>query len=188
MPRESEPVNPRARWRSNPGIGRPHRNLIDPDVIDSDVDLHDPAQRVELAPHRWDLLLAIALGGVAGAEGRYGLSEALPHGGRAFPWSTVLVNASGCLLIGALMVLVLELLSPHRLVRPFLGVGLLGGYTTYSTFAVDAQALVLAHRPVIALLYVVVTVLLCYAAVVLGSTVTRRVGASVGAGARQAVR
>jgi len=183
MPRESDPVNRGARWRSDPAIGR-----HDPDVIDPDVDLHDPAQRGELAPHRWDLLLAIALGGVAGAEGRYALSEALPHSGRAFPWSTVLVNVSGCLLIGALMVLVLELLSPHRLVRPFLGVGLLGGYTTYSTFAVDAQRLVVAHRPMIALLYVVLTVTLCYAAVVLGAAVTRRVGTTVRAGVRQAVR
>jgi len=183
MPRESEPGNRRARWRAEPAIGRP-----DPDVIDPDVDLHDPAQRGELAAHRWDLLVAIALGGVIGAEGRYALSEALPHGGDAFPWSTVLVNASGSLLIGVLMVLVLELLSPHRLLRPFLGVGLLGGYTTYSTFAVDAQRLVLAHRPLIALLYVAVTVTLCYATVVLGSAATRTAGAMLRAGARQAVR
>lgn len=183
MSRDVEPVHQRARWRNDPAIVQ-----HEPDVIDPDVDLHDPAQLRELVPHRWDLLVAIALGGIAGAEGRYALDEALPHGGSAFPWSTVVVNASGCLLIGVLMVLVLELLSPHRLLRPFLGVGLLGGYTTYSTFAVDTQALVVAHRPMIALLYVVVTVTLCYAAVAAGSGAARQIGAAVRPRPAEAVR
>ena len=44
-----------------------------------------------------------------------------------------MVNTSGCLLIGVLMVLIVEARQGHRLVRPFLGVGVLGGYTTFST-------------------------------------------------------
>jgi fluoride exporter len=144
-------------------------------VIDPDVDLHDPAQRAE--GWRWDVLLAIAIGGILGSEARYGLNTALPHADGTFPWSTVLINASGCLLIGALMVLLLELTSPHRLARPFLGVGVLGGYTTYSTFAVDV--ILLRHRPFIALGYVVVTVLSCAAAVWLSTTLTLAVGRGV---------
>jgi fluoride exporter len=148
-------------------------------VIDPDVDLDDSYPRSESRPWRWDVLLAIAIGGILGAEARYGLDSALPHAGDAFPWSTVVVNVSGCLLIGALMVLLLELTYPHRLARPFLGVGLLGGYTTYSTFAVDVQRLVLDHRPLVALSYLGVTVLGCAAAVWLSTTLTLAVGRAI---------
>jgi CrcB protein len=149
-----------------------------PHIIDSDVDLHDPAQRAETRPREWDLLAAMAAGGVAGAEARYGLGIAFPHADNAIAWSTVLINASGCLLIGALMVVLLELARPHRLWRPFLGVGVLGGYTTYSTFAVDAVRLLHQHRPGVALGYVVVTFVSCLAAVWLGATGTRSLAVS----------
>jgi CrcB protein len=114
------------------------------------------------------------VGGVLGAEARYGLSLRIPHSDRQFPWSTVLVNITGCLLIGALMALLLELPAPHRLARPFLGVGVLGGYTTYSGFAVEVQRLLLHHRPLVALGYVAVTVIGCAGAVWLSSAVTSR--------------
>jgi CrcB protein len=144
-----------------------------PHIIDPDVDLHDPAQRAETRPREWDLLVAMAVGGVVGAEARYGLSAAVPHADDAIPWATVLINASGCLLIGALMVVLLELARPHRLWRPFLGVGVLGGYTTYSTFAVDAVRLIEQHRPGLALGYVVTTFAACLVAVWFGTVGTR---------------
>jgi CrcB protein len=72
----------------------------------------------------------------------------------------------------------LELARPHRLWRPFLGVGVLGGYTTYSTFAVDAVRLLHQHRPGVALGYVVVTFVSCLAAVWLGATGTRSLAVS----------
>ena len=148
-------------------------------VVDSDVDLHDPQQRNETRPRQWDLVLAAAAGGVLGAEARYGLSLSVPHQAHQFPWSTVIINVTGCLLIGALMVVLLELTSPHRLVRPFLRVGVLGGYTTYSTFAVDVQRLVLAHRPILALGYVVVTMIACVAAVWLSTAGMQAAGRSI---------
>jgi CrcB protein len=130
--------------------------------------------------HRqWDLVLAIAAGGVLGAEARYGVGLAFPHSNRQFPWSTVLVNGTGCLAIGVLMVILLELTLPHRLARPFLGVGVLGGYTTYSTFAVDTERLLLAHRPLVALGYVAVTVIACAVAVFVGATVMSGIGEAV---------
>lgn len=156
-----------------------------PEIVDPDVDLHDPAQRREAQSRQWDLILATSAGGILGAWSRYGLGLALPHGARAFPWSTVAINVSGCLLIGALMVVLTELTAPHRLARPFLGVGILGGFTTYSTFAVDAERLLRAGRPLIALGYVTVTLVGCLAAVVVGITSTRTLGrarSSVGAG------
>lgn len=147
----------------NPGTG----------VIDSDVDLHDPSQVAETQQRQWDLLAAISAGGVLGAEARYGLDELLPHSGTQFPWSTLVVNVSGCLLIGVLMVLLLELTSPHRLARPFLGVGVLGGYTTFSSFAVDAERLLHHQRPLLALAYVVSTLALCLLAVLISTLATQ---------------
>jgi CrcB protein len=142
-------------------------------VVDPDVDLHDPEQRTETQPHRWDVLAAIALGGVAGAEARYGISEALPSRDTQFPWATLITNVSGCLLIGVLMGVLLAQARPHRLARPFLSVGLLGGYTTFSTFAVEAERLVRAQRPLEALGYVLASLVLCLLAVAAASTVTR---------------
>jgi fluoride exporter len=144
-------------------------------VVDADVDLHDPLQCAETRPHEWELIAAIAAGGVIGAESRYGLGEAIPHTAGQFPWATLIVNTSGCLLIGVLMVLILEVFEPHRMLRPFLGVGVLGGYTTFSTFGVDAAQLIMAHRPLPALGYVVASVLFCLVAVWAGSAATRRV-------------
>lgn len=121
------------------------------------------------------LLAAIAIGGVLGAEARYGLSLALPHHAAEFPWSTLVVNVSGCLLIGVLMTVLLGMPAPPRLARPFLGVGVLGGYTTYSGFAVECQQLVLEHRPVLAAGYAAATVLAGAAAVWLAGALTTSV-------------
>ena len=99
-------------------------------------------RRCNLAGHPLEVLGAIAAGGVVGAEARYTLGLALPHAVGTWPWSTLLINVSGCLLIGVLMVVITELVKPHRLLRPFLGVGVLGGYTAFSTYAVDALSLV----------------------------------------------
>lgn len=142
-------------------------------VIDPDVDLGDPAQRLEGPARQWEFIAAIAAGGILGAEARYGLSSAWPHQDQQFPWSTLLINTTGCLLIGVLMAVLAGLPSPHRLARPFLGVGVLGGYTTYSTFAVEVQRLVLSHRPLTALCYAVASVLGCAGAVWLSSSATR---------------
>jgi CrcB protein len=72
---------------------------------------------------------------------RYGLTVAYPHPRTGFPWATFGINVSGCLLIGVLVVLVTEGFAAHPLTRPFLGTGVLGGYTTFSTAIVDTQHL-----------------------------------------------
>lgn len=143
------------------------------EVIDPDVDLHVPGQRRELDRHQWGVLGIIAAGGAIGAEARYGVGLAMPHADTAFPWSTLVVNASGCLLIALLMITILEVTSPHRLVRPFLGVGVLGGYTTFSTYAVDVQRLLIAGRPATALAYLSLTVVAALAAVWVGAAMVR---------------
>jgi CrcB protein len=149
------------------------------EIIDSDFDRHDAEQVAGTRKREWDLLVAIAVGGVVGAEARYGVGLLLPHHAGEFPWATMLTNASGCFLIGTLMVVLLEFTDPHRLFRPFLGVGILGGFTTFSTFATDAEQLILDHRPLLALLYVLATVVCSAVAVWAATLLTRDVGQAV---------
>ncbi|MEW9551573.1 fluoride efflux transporter CrcB [Nonomuraea sp. NPDC050783] len=140
--------------------------------IDPDVDLHVPAQRGEARPA---VLAVIAAGGALGALARHGAQSALPAAPGGFPWATFWVNVSGCLLIGVLMVVITEVRRPHPLARPFLGVGVLGGYTTFSTYAVDVQRLVGAGAPVTGLAYLAGTLAAALAAVAAGMWLTRRV-------------
>lgn len=119
---------------------------------------------------KWSVLAVISAGGALGALARYGLGVAFPH---AFPWATFGINVSGCFLIGVLMVLIAEVWEDHKLIRPFVGTGVLGGYTTFSTYVVDIQQLVGAGRPAVALGYLVATVISALAAVYAGSVLTK---------------
>jgi CrcB protein len=121
----------------------------------------------------WSVLGVISVGGAVGALARYGLGRAMPSGATGFPWPTFLINVSGCLLIGVLMVLVSDVWPGRRLLRPFLGTGLLGGYTTFSTYVVDAQHLMIAGATGTALAYLAATVFAALTAVHAGMTVTR---------------
>ncbi|WP_020674139.1 fluoride efflux transporter FluC [Amycolatopsis nigrescens] len=140
--------------------------------MDPDIDLTVPAQRRELPDHPVRTLGAISAGGVLGALARYGLGELWPHPVGTWAWSTLVVNTSGCLLIGVLMVLIDRRWPARRLLRPFFGVGVLGGYTTFSTATLDVAQLVAAQRPGQALLYLAGTVLAALAAVAAGSLLT----------------
>ncbi|WP_432824670.1 fluoride efflux transporter FluC [Dactylosporangium sp. CA-092794] len=143
--------------------------------VDADVDLHVPAERVELRPSPVPVLAAISAGGVCGALARYGLALAWPHDPGGFPWSTFLTNVSGCFLIGVLMVFVTEVFAGRRLLRPFLGVGVLGGFTTFSTYVVDIQRAAAAGAPWVALAYLAVTLVGALLAVWAGSAATAAV-------------
>lgn len=143
--------------------------------VDPDVDLHVPAQRRHRA---FDpaVLGVIAAGGVLGSEARYALQQAVGHASDTWPWATWAINVSGCLLLGALMVVLTELTSPHRLLRPFLGVGVLGGYTTFSTAMVDVTGLLGTGHPGLAPAYLVGTAVAAVLAAMLGSTTARALG------------
>jgi CrcB protein len=109
---------------------------------------------------------------VIGALGRYGLGLAFPTP-NGFPWTTFAINVSGCLLIGILMVFVAELWTGRPLIRPFLGTGVLGGFTTFSTYAVDTVRLTDAGDAGTAMAYFVGTFIVAIVAVYLGSSATR---------------
>jgi CrcB protein len=112
--------------------------------------------------------IAAALGGVPGALGRWGVTRALPHSPGAWPWAILLVNLTGCLLIGVLVAVLLARFPTHPWLRPFLVTGLLGGWTTYSTFAVDTVQLADAGALGVAVGYVAASVLGGVLAVVVG--------------------
>jgi CrcB protein len=132
-----------------------------------------PRQRAELRRAPWAVLSVISAGGALGAAARYGLDQAFPTGPGGFPWAIFWVNVSGCLLIGVLMVLVVEIWAGRPLVRPFLGVGVLGGFTTFSTYTVDIQRLVDAGAPGTGLLYLAGTLVAALAATWVGLSVAR---------------
>jgi CrcB protein len=118
-----------------------------------------------------------ALGGALGALARWGVATALPHSPSGWPWATLLVNLTGCLLFGAL-VAVLTTRSPEPpWARPFLAVGVLGGYTTYSAFAVETVGLAEAGEPLLAAGYVLVSVVGGVLAVAGGALAVRAVRA-----------
>jgi CrcB protein len=129
------------------------------------------------------VLAAVAAGGAAGALARYAASLAWPAAPGAFPWATFWVNVSGCALIGVLMPLVAEGgRGAHPLLRPFLGTGVLGGYTTFSTYALDVSRLLGRGEAGTAVAYAGLTAAGALGAVWAAAAATRR--AVRGAGGR----
>ncbi|MFJ3090983.1 fluoride efflux transporter CrcB [Streptomyces sp. NPDC086838] len=116
----------------------------------------------------------VALGGAVGASARYGAGLLWPTATGTFPWTTLVVNVVGCAVIGVFMVIISEVWAAHRLVRPFFGTGVLGGFTTFSTYAVDIERLVSKDRAGTGLVYLGVTLLAALAAVWSAVWLTRR--------------
>jgi CrcB protein len=106
--------------------------------VDSDVDWEPvPGARVpHLAPR---VVAAVFAGGCAGGLARHGLMEALPAGATDWPWAVLVANIAGAFLLGLLLVLVLEVWQGTALLRPFLGTGFCGGFTTMSAVAVTTD-------------------------------------------------
>lgn len=136
-------------------------------AVDPDVDVHVDEQRTEWLKRRW-LLPAASLGGMVGASTRYLVEQALPHQAEGWPMATFLTNVSGCFLLGLVMVALTSVGRRGTLWRVFLGVGVLGGYTTFSTYTVQAGTLIDRGMPVVAVAYLLVTVVAACAAVLLG--------------------
>jgi CrcB protein len=115
----------------------------------------------------------VAIGGGVGSVLRYLLSQAFPAG-HGFPWAIFAVNVSGCFALGLLMVYLLDVWRPRRLLRPLLGVGLLGGYTTFSTYTAGVVLLIRAHALALADGYALTSVVAGLVAVWCGAASARR--------------
>lgn len=118
------------------------------------------------------VVLLVALGGAAGSVLRWGL-EAWVDGGGGGPWGTLVVNVLGCLLMGALLTW-RRLPSVPDWAPPLLGTGVLGGFTTFSGYAVWVRLVPSADRAS-ALLHLGLTPVLCLAALAAGAMVAGHV-------------
>ncbi len=118
-------------------------------------------------------VLAVATGGALGAVSRYWLAGILNDKADRLPVGTLTCNIVGSLLMGILFVLVMEKarLSPE--LRPLLMVGFLGAFTTFSSFSLETVALLQEGHIMSALIYVLLSVLMCIAALSAGIWITR---------------
>lgn len=117
--------------------------------------------------HGMTALLWVMLGGAIGSGLRYGVGLWLPGLSQGFPWATLFVNLSGSLIIGVVLALVLRGALPEG-ARLFWAVGVLGGYTTFSSFSIETLSLLEQNRIAAAMLYSVGSLVLGLGAVWLG--------------------
>ncbi|MFE2726020.1 fluoride efflux transporter FluC [Kitasatospora sp. NPDC059327] len=120
------------------------------------------------------VVAVVALGGAIGASARYGAGLLWPTVPGGFPWTTLAVNGAGCAVIGVFLVVITEGRPAHPLLRPFFGTGVLGGFTTFSTYAVDARQLLAQGRPGAGAAYLGLTLAVALSAVWAAAGVTRR--------------
>lgn len=121
------------------------------------------------------VLATVAVGGAIGSLGRYAVGLALPHRAGGWPTATFVVNVSGALAMGFLVAYLLARPGTHRLARPFVGVGVLGGWTTFSSLSADVAGLVHAGHAGLAAAYVAGSFVVGVAAVAVGAVLGERI-------------
>ena len=105
--------------------------------------------------------VAIAVGGTLGCWARYAMSNLVQTiYGRDFPYATLSINLLGSFLMGFLFIVTLDRLTISPALRTGILTGVLGGYTTFSTFEMETFLLVEQGEPLRAILYVVLSVVL----------------------------
>ena len=121
-------------------------------------------------------ILAVALGGAVGSVARYLMMGWVARlAGTGFPWGTLAVNLAGAVAMGALVEAAGGRWAPSPEVRALLTVGVLGGFTTFSTFSLDAAQLLQRGDTGLALAYVLASVVLCVGGLFLGLVLTKAV-------------
>lgn len=120
-------------------------------------------------------LAAIYAGGVVGALARVGLVQLAPHEAAAWPWATFAANMAGALLLGYFVTRLQERLPPSSYRRPFLGTGLCGALTTFSTMQLELFEMLDAGRLGLAASYAAATLAGGFACVHLTTAAVRRV-------------
>lgn len=122
--------------------------------------------------------LNVAVGGAIGASMRYLLGRTLtawfgPANMAAFPWATMITNVIGCLFMGALFGWMARDGNGSEQARLLIGVGLLGGFTTFSAFSLEMMVLIERGQAMTGLLYALVSVLACIVSIYLGMIIMR---------------
>ena len=119
-------------------------------------------------------LAAIFAGGFIGAIARAGLVEALPHETSEWPWPTFVANVFGALALGYFTTRLQERLPLTAYRRPFLGTGLCGALTTFSTMQLELVRMLEGGHHVLAVSYAITSVLIGFIAVMLATNLVRR--------------
>lgn len=126
--------------------------------------------------HDMKLLVAIAAGGAIGALGRHYVNVlALALFGIAFPWGTLTVNIAGSFLMGVFVELSALVWSPGPALRAMLTVGMLGAFTTFSTFSLETVLLYERGQLGLAALYVLLSLILSVGALFAGLALIRTI-------------
>ncbi len=122
------------------------------------------------------ILIAVAAGGAVGAVARFLTTSAVGHwAGHGFPWGTMTVNVVGSFALGVVIEISALHWSPSEAGRAFIVVGLLGAFTTFSTFSLDLQSLINRDQMVMGALYVIGSVALGLAGLLGGMALIRTV-------------
>lgn len=122
------------------------------------------------------MTLSVALGGAIGAASRYWISAFVYKAvGGAFPWATLTVNVLGCAILGVLIQLMALAWSPSGQLRAFLTVGLLGALTTFSAFSLEMVLMLERGDWLNAMLYILLSVVLCVGATIMTMTLTKMI-------------
>ena len=125
-----------------------------------------------MGPHIW---LAVAAGGAVGAMARHGVSRTAMHLlGPNFPWGTLAANIMGSFAMGLIIVWLSSREPASPALRAFLTVGLLGAFTTFSTFSLDVVTLYRDRTVMIAGAYLLASVILSVCALLAGLAVGRQ--------------
>lgn len=106
-------------------------------------------------PPRVHAFAAVAVGGALGALARWGVDVAFAVADLSFAYATLCVNVVGCFLMGLLASYVLDHVGERSLWRPFLAVGVLGGFTTFSAFALDVVLVTIEGSVLLGVAYLV---------------------------------
>ena len=121
-----------------------------------------------------NMILLVAIGGAVGSIARYLMASSIQTAtGWEFPIGTVLVNVLGCFLMGILYVLIVARHDPRHDLRALLMVGVMGGFTTFSSFSLETVTLAMNGHYTSATLNVVISVAACLTGTVLGVALAR---------------
>jgi fluoride exporter len=119
-------------------------------------------------------ILAIAAGGALGALMRHGLNTGITHfAGTGFPWGILVINVLGSFILGVFVAAFAHFWGPSQTVRAFLVVGMLGAFTTFSTFSMDSVLLIERSAYGAAAFYVIASVSLAVAGFMGGMILVR---------------
>ena len=122
-------------------------------------------------------IILVMSGGAIGAAMRYGLSRALPVGAAGWPWPTFAANVVGGLCMGILANWMLRGDNAAEPLRLFLGVGVLGGFTTFSAFSLEMAQMVQRGQMGLAAIYALASVVLALGAIFAGMAIAKAIWA-----------